>query len=594
MATPRYIPCANWTVGGTACKKTGTFSCKSCKLVSYCGPVCQKSHWSVHKTDCKSPLSSTSWKPGWEAENRTPSFVGDNDGPSNFGGMKYYWGNVPALDVLKLRENEGAGHEKHLRILCAASGDFRNVVKTIAQLPSSYSGTVEVTLNDKELDIVARNAIMLLIGLVVDNDDNSNAPNMDTAIDCIIHIWYSALIRPSDLSILQTHIRPLIADICTKTANKPPHTLLAKTWTFPPVSSSNPTNGGPPRTLRLILQKQAWDRILSFLDVPQGLTAEKAHKIRTGVTLARERRDHRDRYYTLQVPAQRVAKERFREDGVMLPFGMARQGFLVPNPTFFQDGTWHMPDNANPLDGWSEEELAEYPHPPASADMYGKMYYYLRAMLRDFLIRVAEGKVTFRLFHMDAAQLPKHVEASSFDRIDVSNISDAGYLGLYRTLNTMIPLLTTPSTNRHATLITFFMNAIPEMSNPQDTLVSMGQSKTKLMQYMPNLLANARVIHAVSGGYQYSLEAVKFVCALELMGDHDAIWDRYTSLHNFSHTASLCNASMKPQQKHTIIEAWPYRLKLQPGQPGAQAEFDRRLAGGMSGKERYVEWSRKV
>lgn len=88
--------------------------------------------------------------------------------------------------------------------------------------------------------------------------------------------------------------------------------------------------------------------------------------------------------------------------------------------TFFQDGKWNMPDNANPQDGWPEKELAEYPHPPASSDVYGKMFYYLRAVLRDFLTRVAEGKVTFRLFHMDAAQLPKHVEAASFDRIDVS------------------------------------------------------------------------------------------------------------------------------------------------------------------------------
>ena len=43
---------------------------------------------------------------------------------------------------------------------------------------------------------------------------------------------------------------------------------------------------------------------------------------------------------------------------------------------------------------------------------------------------------------------------------------------------------------------------------------------------------------------------------------------------------------------HTIIEKWPFRLKLQSGQPGAQEEFDRLLGGGMSGKERYVEWKR--
>jgi hypothetical protein len=46
------------------------------------------------------------------------------------------------------------------------------------------------------------------------------------------------------------------------------------------------------------------------------------------------------------------------------------------------------------------------------------------------------------------------------------------------------------------------------------------------------------------------------------------------------------------KEKHSIIEKWPYRLKLRPGQPGAQEEFERRLRDGVSGKERYIEWKR--
>ena len=59
---------------------------------------------------------------------------------------------------------------------------------------------------------------------------------------------------------------------------------------------------------------------------------------------------------------------------------------------------------------------------------------------------------------------------------------------------------------------------------------------------------------------------------------------------NVSEWARAYGAEMK--DTHTIIEKWPFRLKLQPGQPGAQEEFDRLLGGGMSGKERYVEWKR--
>jgi len=46
------------------------------------------------------------------------------------------------------------------------------------------------------------------------------------------------------------------------------------------------------------------------------------------------------------------------------------------------------------------------------------------------------------------------------------------------------------------------------------------------------------------------------------------------------------------KDEHTIIEKWPFRLKLQPGQHGGQEEFDRMLRGGVSGKERYAEWTR--
>ncbi|RJE17186.1 hypothetical protein PHISCL_10477, partial [Aspergillus sclerotialis] len=84
------------------------------------------------------------------------------------------------------------------------SGDLRNVIKTVARLPISYSRSLEITINDREFDIVARNIILLLIALVVEN--------VDEAVECVIHVWYSALVRESDIDILHCRIRPLIED----------------------------------------------------------------------------------------------------------------------------------------------------------------------------------------------------------------------------------------------------------------------------------------------------------------------------------------------------------------------------------------------
>lgn len=169
-----------------------------------------------------------------------------------------------------------------------------------------------MTINDRDLDVVARNVILLLIALTVDG--------IEEATDCIIHVWYSALIRKSDLDILQQKVRPMIEDVCRKTKGKPATAVLGKTWTFDQCS------------FRLVLQKSAWDILLNFLDNPNGLTAECANGVRTAVTLAEDRKDYRDRHLLFQAQFHRVALTRFREDGLLLPFGAPREDFQHPNP----------------------------------------------------------------------------------------------------------------------------------------------------------------------------------------------------------------------------------------------------------------------
>jgi hypothetical protein len=73
-----------------------------------------------------------------------------------FGGKKYLWGNVTAFDILQLGANEGNEYGGQLHLLFAnmcgylfseselinvfvlASGDLRNVVRSIARIPKSY------------------------------------------------------------------------------------------------------------------------------------------------------------------------------------------------------------------------------------------------------------------------------------------------------------------------------------------------------------------------------------------------------------------------------------------------------------------------
>lgn len=80
-----------------------------------------------------------------------------------------------------------------------------------------------------------------------------------------------------------------------------------------------------------------------------------------------------------------------------------------------------MMDNADPLHGWSLEEVFSTTSGAATADTYGKLFYYLRGLLRSFLDRISEFKVSFKLLNLGAADLPDHLDDGSFSRIDVSD-----------------------------------------------------------------------------------------------------------------------------------------------------------------------------
>lgn len=44
------------------------------------------------------------------------------------------------------------------------------------------------------------------------------------------------------------------------------------------------------------------------------------------------------------------------------------------------------------------------------------------------------------------------------------------------------------------------------------------------------------------------------------------------------------------KETHTIVEKWPYKLKIPLGQAGGQEEFDNLVTAAYKGDERYIEW----
>ena len=162
MTAPQLITrpaCANtertFSNGKSQCLEAAPNICKGCFLVQvgpqtirfslidisvgqYCGKDCQQAHWSVHKSDCKSLLIKVSWKPSWVVEKRQPAFIGGDEGPLfdqvSHGRQKYLWGNVPALDLVKLQQHEGADFAGDLRLLFAGEDYLAKLYQRLTPL----------------------------------------------------------------------------------------------------------------------------------------------------------------------------------------------------------------------------------------------------------------------------------------------------------------------------------------------------------------------------------------------------------------------------------------------------------------------------
>ncbi|KAI1139367.1 hypothetical protein F5Y05DRAFT_424995 [Hypoxylon sp. FL0543] len=554
VATQRLVlnstlPCANHSDNAAPCNKAGDFACGNCLLVAYCSKTCQIAHWPIHRVDCKSPLMKSDWEPAHFPQQRTPGFL-DDDLPET--PNIYLWGDVPAMDVIRLDNNEGRDFQ--------APGNLRNALFSVVNLPEDYRGHLEIVLNDNELAMVARNVIFLLIFFLEDNPE--------VAAEYVLHVWYSVLLTKPCHSMLQDKIKPVVKAVCDKIAQKPSSTLQSKIWTFGDSS------------LRLILTRDNWFSLLSYFDLPQDLTADSALLVRSKV-MADSKKVNRFEEALCSKPGgpERVAAAKFRSDGILLPYGQRRDEFTVPNPTIFRAKKgWPMVHDADPTLEWPMKAVHEFDIGPAKKDF----------CLSIFHRRLRSTPVAFEHLLADVRSLPDFRDWKLFDRIDASNLPDIGYIGVNETLKTLSPLLQPTTVNSHATLVMLFVNAINEMivkdeldphrssRNPANTEGQM----VKVMQLMPKQSLEG------SGNKNY----LKTLAALPLVENMDGYFNRYMQIRGFEDNGKKVGLQMK--DNHTIIDRWPLKAPDRIPTKEDQEYFALLLASGHSGQHRYVEWKR--
>jgi hypothetical protein len=69
-------------------------------------------------------MGKQNWRPAWDIEGREPPWAtgaASTNIHNKFGGGKYFWGNTPALDVLRLEQNEGFAYQDDVAMLFAGT-----------------------------------------------------------------------------------------------------------------------------------------------------------------------------------------------------------------------------------------------------------------------------------------------------------------------------------------------------------------------------------------------------------------------------------------------------------------------------------------
>ncbi|KAG9313498.1 hypothetical protein JVU11DRAFT_5824 [Chiua virens] len=426
------LPCANVNIERYAvCENPGKMACGSCKLVSYCSKECQRAHWATHKSDCKDSIRSSNWKPGWIVEGRDPRFLdGHNMSTAEEFASRFQerlslgvslWGNVPAMDILNLANNE-KDLNTDLSLAFSASGDIRNIVATVNALGVEYSGNLKIILNDLNPFVVARNITLLLI--------LGTIPDEAIAADVALHFWYSVFLPMEYRLRILSMVSPLL---------------------------QKGNFSVSPDVQRLMME-----------NVGPGMSPDQAQAEYKRVRKAPSRVDFRDRMYMGLKPSHRLAFLEYRRFGVLLPFGALNAHCNVPNPSLFANGMWLQTDYADPLESWDIDQVfsAGKAHGAQPEDVYWmplllpvgpitsifpphtpRSHFVSCFQLRSLCTRGGHFQGKFATYGIPST--------TRFDRIDVSNIMDANYVGIRGVMDAWGPLL---AKTDHAALTGYFMN----------------------------------------------------------------------------------------------------------------------------------------
>lgn len=233
--------------------------------------------------------------------------------------------------MLKLATNEGVFKGQELNVLfpgksltiisltevllsigVTACGDLNSVITTIANLPDDFTGTCRVVINDRDFLTIARSTLFLMIAVRC---------QPQVAAEMILHLWYSPLITKEMSWKLRSEFIIQMHGIFFKASNDPNNLMQEHTW-----------RTGTSELQATLTNKQWLHLFNDFFVSHLNMTAEQAMELRSSVMASEITTDEFEFHCFEHPPGWRVSRKRFREEGMLLPFGASRDAFTVPNP----------------------------------------------------------------------------------------------------------------------------------------------------------------------------------------------------------------------------------------------------------------------
>lgn len=196
----------------------------------------------------------------------------------------------------------------------AVEGDIRHGIQTVARLPDWFAGTVTFTIANSSMDMTARNIFLTMLAFLV--------PEKDDAVDAMIHLWYSAYLRPCHVRLLLERIRPFIADAARIVASQPQEAIFTRSMIK------------DDRGVRISLTADQWTQLLHYFDfaVENGVDEPRSADARNEVVASETFNDERDLILLRNSAHSRVGIMKFRQQGILQPFSHDSSDFTVPNP----------------------------------------------------------------------------------------------------------------------------------------------------------------------------------------------------------------------------------------------------------------------